>query len=277
MTVAVCLKWVDARPEIDPVSGVVTADDRFAAASPADRTALEQALRLADGTGREVVAVTAGPAGADVMLRDALAVGATRAVRVAIDPALDADAVARAVEPVVAEADLVLCGGWSLDRGTGSVPAFLAHHLGVAQALGCTRLEASGGSLLAERRLDGGRREQVRLDGRAVVSLEAGAPVRRAPLPAVLAAADAPVEVVEPEATVPTRSRLEERGPYRPRSRELAPPLGADTRERLLSLTGALADEAPSRALRADPGAAADQLLAALAERGVGPEADPVR
>jgi hypothetical protein len=45
-------------------------------------------------------------------------------------------------------------------------------------------------------------------------------------------------------------------------------------RERLLSLTGALAETSPSRALALDPAAAADHLLAALGERGVGPEAD---
>ena len=38
-------------------------------------------------------------------------------------------------------AGLVLCGDLSADRGSGSVPAFLAAHLGAAQALGLVAVE----------------------------------------------------------------------------------------------------------------------------------------
>ena len=90
----------------------------------------QTAIVYGDG---EVTAVCAGPAGAASMLRDALAAGATRAVRVDVDPSLDAAAVAEAVAPVVLDTELVCCGTWSLDRGTGSFPAFLAHRLGVVE------------------------------------------------------------------------------------------------------------------------------------------------
>jgi len=274
MRVVACMKWVDTRPEIDPISGAITDDERWFAASPADQSALETALRLADERDGEVVAVCAGPVGAESMLRDALAAGASTAVRVDLDPSGDAATVAEAVAPVVAGADLVVCGNWSLDRGTGSFPAFLAHRLGAAQALGCTSIAAVDAGLSAERRLDGGRREVLRLTGPAVVSVEAGAELRRAPLRAVLAAGEAAIGSVVPAPPRPAFSRLERTGPYRPRSRELDPPAGDDVRERLLSLTGALAETSPSRALALDPSAAADHLLAALGERGVGPEAD---
>ncbi len=273
MRIAVCMKWVDTRPEIDPLSGAVTVDERWFAASPSDQAALETALRLVDERGGEVTAVCAGPAGAASMLRDALAAGATRAVRVDVDPSLDAAAVAEAVAPVVLDTDLVCCGTWSLDRGTGSFPAFLAHRLGVAQALGCTFVRALDDDLAAERRLDGGRRERLRLRGRSVVSVEAGIELRRAPLPAVLLAAEAVIGVVEPDPPPPSLSRLERVGPYRPRSRELEAPTGDDTRQRLLALTGAVADDTRRPALRLDAEAAAGHLLAALGERGIGPEA----
>ena len=83
------LKWVGLRPEIDPLSGAVHDDRHSFGCSEADRAALEWALRLAEtwpgadagGVRPEVVAVTVGPPEADALLRDALAAGATRAVR----------------------------------------------------------------------------------------------------------------------------------------------------------------------------------------------------
>ena len=71
------------------------------------------------------------------------------------------------------------CGGWAVDRGSGSGPAFLAHGLAAAQALGWVLVERRADELRAERRLDRGRREVVRLLTPAVVSVEAGAAVLR--------------------------------------------------------------------------------------------------
>jgi electron transfer flavoprotein beta subunit len=114
----------------------------------------------------------------------------------------------------------------------------------------------------------------VRLAGPSVVSVEAGAELRRASLRAVLGAGETVIDVVVPDPPRPASTRLERTGPYRPRSRELDPPAGGDVRERLLSITGALVDASPSRALTLDARDAADHLLTALGERGVGPEAD---
>ena len=54
--IAVCLKWTPSRLDGGPL-GPDPGDDRFAGVSPADRAALELALRLAAVTGTEVVAV----------------------------------------------------------------------------------------------------------------------------------------------------------------------------------------------------------------------------
>ena len=74
MTVYPCLKWVSHPGEPH--------DERFAGMSPADQSALEFALRQAERLGVGATAVTVGPTGADRVLRDALACGATRAVRI---------------------------------------------------------------------------------------------------------------------------------------------------------------------------------------------------
>ena len=106
----------------------------------------------------------------------------------------------------------------------------------------------------------------------AVVSVEAGAAVlRRASLPAVLAADRVAIEVVVPTVADDHRVRTVGRRPYRPRSRQLSPPSGADARGRVLSLMGTDSDRQPLRALELDPTQAADRLLDQLAGWGVQP------
>lgn len=264
LLVAVAPKWVDLRPEIDPLTGAVTTDVRTSGPSPADQAALEWALRAADEWGSEVVVATAGPAAAEVMLREALAAGATRAVRVALDPQAPSDQVAAALAPVMSGADLVLCGDWSLDRGSGAVPAFLAARLGAAQALGCAgvSLDGSIGRLRVERRLDGGRRERLVVGAPAVASVEGrSARLRRAPLDGLLRARQAAIEVV-PSGSAPSRPAApSSRGPYRPRARHLPAPADPDARRRILALTGALTDRMPPQLLHLEPEEAADRIL----------------
>ncbi len=284
--VLVALKWVAQRPEIDPIDGSVTVDDRFAGASPADRAALEWGLRLAAGRGVGCVAVTVGPPVAEAMLRDALAAGATAAVRVdpghsghhghdgpgSADVAEALASVARSVD-----ASLVLAGDWSLDRGTGSVPPLLAARLGWPAACGLVAISGPvDGRLRLERRLDGGRRHVLELEATAaaVLSVEgASATLRRAPLAGVLAARRAAVEVRHAGlGTAPDAASAVTRhgsGPFRPRARVLdGPPSDAAPRRRVEVLVGAGTSRTPPQRLRLDPPAAAERILAQLREWG---------
>jgi electron transfer flavoprotein beta subunit len=230
--VGVALKWVDLRPGIDPLTGEVTTDPRSSGCSAADRAALEWALRLAEAWGGKVLAATAGPPEAKAALELALAAGAHRAVRAALPRQSPSAAVARSLAPALSGCSAVVCGDRSLDGGSGSVPAFLATELGAAQALGLVGLQPEGmlpaggpRAVVAERRLDGGRRERLRVVPPAVLSVEgATAALRRATLPAVMAARSAPVEVLPGRASplpplAPTRT-----GPFRPRPKALAGP-----------------------------------------------------
>lgn len=263
--IGVCLKWVERRPEVDPLTGDVATDPRTSGASPADQAALEWALRLADAWDDEVTALTAGPPAAEPVLREALAAGAARAVRVdlADDAASEAVAAGLAAALDAAGSMAVVCGDWSLDRGSGAVPAYLAAHLGAAQALGLVDLEPGPpGRVRAERRLDGGRREWLAVAAPMVLSVEGRARLRRADLEGILAAREAPIEVrpgPPAHARVPLRT-----GPYRPRARVLPAPGGASARERILALTGALVDRTPPEQVVLDPAPAADRLLAQL-------------
>ena len=273
--IAVCLKWTPSRLDGGPV-GPDPGDDRFAGVSPADRAALELALRLAAVTGTEVVAVAAGPVGAERTLRDALAAGATRAVRLDMPTDSDSRDVAFELAQVLGDATVVLCGDYSLDRGSGSVPAFVAHHLAAAQALGLVAIDvdatgATSGSdaprVHVVRRLDGGRRELLAVPMPCVLSVEGSvATLRRAPLHRVLAARSARVEVV---ATPPAHHHGAPAivTSYRPRARVMPAPMGGAL-DRVRSLTDAGTASTRGETIEVPPREAAARILAALREWG---------
>ena len=266
MIVGVALKWVDRRPDVDALTGTVRTDPRSSGTSAADEAALEWALRAAEAWDAEVLVATGGPPEAEVVLRDAVAAGAARAVRVDLPTGASSPLVAAGLAAALADAALVLCGDWSLDRGSGSVPAFLAARLGAAQALGCTELRldpATPGALRASRRLDGGRRERLALHSPAVVSVEGGtARLRRASLHGVLGARAATIDVMAaPSGSVPAPTPGRG-GPYRPRPRPLPPPPAQlDARQRILALTGAISRRDPPKLVVLEPPAAADRIL----------------
>jgi len=270
MTVVACMKWVDRRADADPLTGEVRTDVRTSGASAADEAALEWALRFGEARGEPVLAATAGTTVADAVLHGAIAAGAAGAVRAELAPDRPSAEVAAALAGALRSAapSLVVCGVWSLDRGSGSVPAFLAAELGCAQALGLVTLDVGDGPILAERRLDRGWRERVRVPLPAVCSVEAAsARLRRASLPGVLSGAASAVTVVRGAAAGPRLGPAVIR-PYRPRARELPPPAATAARERILALTGVLTDRDPPQTLVLDPPAAADALLAKLAAWG---------
>ncbi len=105
-----------------------------------------------------------------------------------------------------------------------------------------------------------------------MVSVEGGTcPLPRAPLSAVLAAAEDAVEVIDapPGAGAGRGPTLVRRGPFRPRARVLPAPAAALTaHQRILALTGALVDREPPQTLVLDPSEAATELLDHLRRRG---------
>jgi electron transfer flavoprotein beta subunit len=264
--IAVCWKWVSLDREHE-------LDERWAGVSAADEAALEIALTIADtlADGTTVTVIGLGPADADDVLRRALAVGATAVRRLDASPELDSRTVALAIAALVADADLVVCGDYSIDRGTGSVPAFIAAELGVAQALGLVEIDtatAADPPLRALRRLDGGRRELLDVPIPAVVSVEGSvARLRRAPLTASLSARSTPIDVVAgPHGRAPET----EIHPYRPRPRTLPAPSG-DTLSRVRSILDVGGDDSHAETVTLDPPAAALRIIEQLRDWGYEP------
>jgi electron transfer flavoprotein beta subunit len=268
-TIGVALKWQSLRPEMDPLSGVLSLDERFMGASEPDLAALEWGLRLADAWDGRVVAVCAGPPAAESMLRSALAAGAARAVLCELPEDAPSLTAATTLAQVFDTMDIVVCGDSSLDRGSGSVPPLLAGEIGAAQALGLIGLQPEqAGVVRAERRLDLGRRERLRVRAPAVLSVEGGtARLRRASLTSTLRSQRAPIERIA--AAVRVAAPAHALTPYRPRARALdGPDPSLPARERLRQLTGALAERGKRAIVHAEGADAADQLLAALRNWG---------
>lgn len=252
--IVACWKWVP------------TGDARSAGVSAADQAALEVALRLADSAADRVIVICVGPAAAERGLREALAAGANRAVRVDAPSGLDSAAVAGAIAPFAQGASWVLCGDVSADRGSGSVPAFLAADLGAAQALGLVALDLAAGPINATRRLDGGRREMLSVASPAVLSVEgAVARLRRASLAAELAARHAPIDT-QPGPSGPVE-RADAVRPFRPRPRQRPSPQG-DPLHRVRALTATTGGPKHTELVTLDPPAAAERILTAMREWG---------
>jgi electron transfer flavoprotein beta subunit len=297
--IVACLRITDLRPDVDSLTGVVTRDAWGIGLSAADAAALEHALRIAEAWSGRVVAVSVGPSAIEPVLREVAALGAS-VVRIPTpepevagaytdELAGDEQALARTIADALSPfgpPDLVLCGDRSADRGTGALPAFLAHQLGAVQALGLVTLEVEPGgdagrparvgatTLLAERRLDAGWREQLRLVPPAVCSVEgAGVRLRRAPLSATLAAAGATIGLGGsgsfPDDAGDGSMQVGPTRVFAPPPRVLPAPPQDDPRLRLLALTGALvAHEPPTLIGPIGAVEAADELLGFLVRHG---------
>jgi electron transfer flavoprotein beta subunit len=139
-----------------------------------DEYAIEEALRIKEAQGGEVVILTMGPDRASESIRKALSMGPDAAVHV-IDDALHGSCavatskvLAKAIE--TQNADLVLCGAESTDGRVQVMPHMLAERLGMPAVTGARKLTVEGSSLTAERQTEEGY-EVVTASTPAIVSV----------------------------------------------------------------------------------------------------------
>ncbi len=161
LTIAVLVKQVPDMNavKIDRASGTPVLSGQQVVSSY-DEHAIEEALRLKERLGGEVVAVTAGPAGAKDALTRVLAMGADRAIHVeTADPnKLDTLAVATLLadrlRPLAA--DLVLAGQASDDYESGQVGAQVAELLGLPLVSSVVAVEVTDRGLRLRRDMEDG-------------------------------------------------------------------------------------------------------------------------
>ncbi len=181
--------------------------------SPHEECGVEEAVRLIEAHGGESVVLTLGPAEAEEQLRDAMALGADRAVHLVTDEEWDGQATAAAiVEAIRAEEasggpfDLVFFGNESADAGNYQVGIRVGYALGRPVASGLKGPAVEDGRVRCEQEVPGGRDAFV-LPLPAVVTVKEGLNLPRYPsVPAKLRAQRKPVA-----ASTPARppSRLE--------------------------------------------------------------------
>ena len=186
MKIAVCVKQIPdpATPyELDPESHfVVRPDDQIL--DDTDRYGIEVGLQLAEATEGSVVLVSMSPAGSLQGVRQALAMGADKAVVVS-DPALRGSG-ALVTARVLAEAirreevDLVVAGTESTDGYAGVVPQQLAELLDMPALTFARKVEHEGGRIRVERQTASGY-DVVEAPLPVLVSVTAGAVEPRYP------------------------------------------------------------------------------------------------
>ncbi|HEX7878429.1 MAG TPA: electron transfer flavoprotein subunit beta/FixA family protein [Candidatus Eisenbacteria bacterium] len=209
MKIVVCVKQVPATDSrIKPMadgSGIDPAGLEYVV-NPYDEFAIEEALRIKEKLGGEVVAIGIGGARAEEGLRTCLALGCDRA-RVLKDESLsgaDALTIAGALAAIIkSEApDLVLTGKQAVDDDQMAVPAMLAELLDWPQATVVIKLEvaADGKSATAEREIEGAV-EVIQLPLPAVIAAQKGLnEPRYASLKGIMAAKKKAVEPVDASA-----------------------------------------------------------------------------
>jgi electron transfer flavoprotein beta subunit len=139
-----------------------------------DEYAIEEALKVQEAHGGEVVVLTMGPERAAESIRKALSMGPDGAVHVT-DEALHgscAVATSKVLAAAIAQqnADLVICGAESTDGRVQVMPHMLAERLGIAALTGARKLTVEGSTLTVERQTDEGF-EVVTASTPAVVSV----------------------------------------------------------------------------------------------------------
>jgi electron transfer flavoprotein beta subunit len=196
MKIAVCIKQVVTREwqlRVNESKTWIRDQDASFELNEPDAYALEEALRLKEKHGGEVVVVSAGPARAAQVLREALARGADRAIHVESDALATADAfvIADALAGAIRDErfDLVLTGLQSDDQGFGQVGVVLAEKLGMPHATIIMEVQASDSGLRVKRELEGGWFQWMTLPLPALLTIQSGInQLRYATLKGIMAA-----------------------------------------------------------------------------------------
>lgn len=167
--------------------------------SPFDENAIEEALKLRDGTGGGTVTVmTAGDGRSQAVLRQALAMGADKAVLItepdcaAPDGLRTATVLAAAARSV--DFELILAGKQGVGHDRSQVAPMLAELLDLPHVGVAVKLELSDGRAKVEREIEGGH-EIVDTELPAVVTCQKGLnEPRYASLKGIMAAKKKPLE-----------------------------------------------------------------------------------
>ena len=162
MNIAVCIKQTPdttTRIQLNEGHTSIVEDGIQWIVSPYDEFAIEEALKLAEARGGEVTVVSMGPSRVEKTIREALAMGAHKAIRIACDRVPDDPAVtAQALAGVLAPRgfDVIFTGRQAVDDDHSQVPLRLASFLDWACVNVVIDLHIDGQEGVAVREVEGG-------------------------------------------------------------------------------------------------------------------------
>jgi len=196
LNIIVCIKQVPAKDAplqiLEGGAWIRETDIGFEMNEP-DSYSLEEALRLKEKHGGEVVALSMGPERVKQTIKEALAKGADRGIHVAddkfflLDPLASARSLAASVQKQ--KFDLILTGLQSDDHGFGQTGVLLAGLLGLPHATIIMQIEVADGRMKLKRELEAGWFQWVELPLPAVLTIQSGInKVRYATLKGIMAA-----------------------------------------------------------------------------------------
>lgn len=165
MKTIVCVKQVpdtSGKVAVNP-DGTLNRASMPVITNPDDKSAVEAALQLKDQYGCKVVLVTMGPAAAESMLRELLAMGADEAYLVSdrafggSDTFATSQIVAAAVHHIGLEpGDIVICGRQAIDGDTAQVGPQIAEKLNLPQVTYAADIQVHGSAVTVRRMLEDG-------------------------------------------------------------------------------------------------------------------------
>ena len=203
MKIAVCIKQVPTRewqPRLTDDHTWIREQDVSYEMNEPDAYALEEALRLREKHGGEVVVCSAGPSRVQQVIREALARGADRAIHVEDDrlAAADASVTAGALAAAMTDEtfDLVLTGLQSDDQGHAQMGVILAERLGIPHSTIIMDVQVEGGGgqeaggrVRVKRELEGGWFQWIAMPLPALLTIQSGInQLRYATLKGIMAA-----------------------------------------------------------------------------------------
>ena len=188
MKTVVCVKQVPATRDakIDPETKRIVREGTKAVLNPFDFYAVEEAVRIRERTGGEVIALSMGPESAKNALIEALSMGADRAVLLCGKAFAGSDtwatgyALAKAID-TLGGADLVICGRQAVDGDTAQVGPGIAARLNVMQAANVTKVDEIANGSLTVFRLNERGYDVVRLTLPALITVVKDINVPRIP------------------------------------------------------------------------------------------------
>jgi electron transfer flavoprotein beta subunit len=147
---------------MDPVTKTLIREGIPSVINPLDKHALETALKMKDAYGVEVVLLSMAPASSAPVLREALAMGADRAVLLSDRVFAGSDTLATSY--ILAEGicrlapfDFIVCGNFTLDGSTAQVPSQIAELLGIPNIMHVSKVEFNNpGQLVVTQKIEQG-------------------------------------------------------------------------------------------------------------------------